>query len=267
MMKQHLIFLSVLCSCMSVGFTQTGSLQIYCEPEVNIYIDNRYVGRTSTDMSGLFLDDVPVGNRSVRTYKSGWESQTAVVNITENRTTEVMFDLQKKTFKRETTFGLMSHFGTFGLFNVDNDFTKADYSLGFTPFIDVKIHPYFALGFEVMSMWGKPLTQDGLRHMLCPNLRLHFLFNPFEKVHVDVLIASGFSYWPASTNHPYLTATFNDARFGWDFRAMAGVDIVLSKSAFLNVNFGYWAASSTSDDVVWITHDTMLLSLGPKWKF
>jgi hypothetical protein len=86
-------------------------------------------------------------------------------------------------------------------------------------------------------------------------------------VHCNILVASGFSLWPSRPETPALTPTFNETRMGWNIRAVAGVNFPINKRLVYNLNFGYWASSSTSDDITWITHDTMLMSTGLKFNF
>ena len=164
-------------------------------------------------------------------------------------------------------FGLELHGGTFGLFNVNDVFTKADYTLGADLYADFELHPNFSVGAEQMVMLGKPKTLDNNRLILNTNARLKLKFQTFEKIHFNILVAGGFSFWPSNSNTAHLTPTLNDTRLGWDFRAAATADFILSEKLSLTVSFGYLASSSTSDDIVWITHDSMLISIGPKLKF
>lgn len=163
--------------------------------------------------------------------------------------------------------GLELNGGSFGLFNVNDVFTKADYTLGADLYFDFELHPNFSIGAEQMVILGKPKTLDKNRMILNSNARFKLKFQPFEKVHFNILVAGGFSYWPSNENTAYLTPTFNDTRLGWDFRAAATADFLLSDNLSLTASFGYLASSSTSDDIVWITHDSMLISIGPKLKF
>lgn len=256
-----LLLTSVIC------LAQTGTLQVYCPEGINIYLDDKLVGKSNTEMSGLLIEVVAAGSHAVKAYKSGYITQTTEVTIKANEITSVTFEMTKDESDAKKYIGLSTHFGAFGLFNVNNVFTKASYSFGFTPYIDFKVHPNFLIGAEWMTMWGKPMTSDDPRMMMSPNLRLSLLFEPFEKVDFNFLVASGFAIWPGNTATPALTPTLNDTRYGWDFRAIAGSNIDLSTKAQLNLSFGYWASSSSSDDIVWITHDSMIITLGPKWRF
>ncbi len=251
----------------AVSNAQTGSVQIYCIPDVTIYVDDQIKGKTTADMSGLLVENLPLKEINIRAYKNGYETQTKKVFIQKDSIVEVRFEMKEEDFKLEKSTGLLFHFGAFGLFNVNSAFTKAAYSIGATPFIDFKFHPNFAFGAELMTMGGKPKTNDDLRLILCPNLRFRILFEPFQKVNFDILLASGFTWWPSNTKQAFLTPTLNENRMGWDFRSTAGINFLLRPSLLVNLNFGYWASSSTSDNIIWITHDTMLLSVGTEVKF
>jgi len=116
-------------------------------------------------------------------------------------------------------------------------------------------------------MWGKPDTEDEPRLMIHPNLRVKAMFSPTPKLRIEILVASGFAWWPENQNTAHLTSGFNDNRTGWDFRAAAGIEYVLTEKTALCLNFGYCASSSTNDNIIWITHDTMLVSFGPVFNF
>jgi hypothetical protein len=242
---------------------QTGSLQIYCEPDILIYVDDRFAGKTQAAMSGLLIDNLQAGEHSVKTFKNGYISHTDSFLILENQITEITFYLMKEENDFEKSAGLLMHFGAFGLFNVNNVFTKAEYTIGLTPYFDIKFHPNFSAGLEIMTMFGKPHTNDALRLMVNPNLRLLTQFSPWSAISIEVLLASGFAWWPENNKQAFLSPDLNKNRVGWDFKASAGINYHSSESVSLKLNFGYWASSSTSDNLTWITHDSMLISFGP----
>jgi len=258
--KLFLLWMSVLSSVAACA--QTGTLQVYCPPDVRIYLNDRYQGITSSDFSGLLIDSVAAGDVTVRAVKHGHVSQTKTMVVKEGMVNEVYLDPPAALPEGRFTLGADLHFGIFGLFNVNDAFTKANYSFGVSPYVDYRIHRNFLVGAEVMSMWGKPATADDPRWMLCPNVRFSGVFTPFSKLGFHVLVAGGFSYWPESHEQMELVSTLNDNRFGWGMRAMTGVDVSVTSSSMIRINVGYWASSTTSDDVVWITHDTMLIGLG-----
>jgi len=246
---------------------QTGNLQIYCPPGFAIYIDDKFAGKTTDEMSGLLIENLIPGSKTIRTYKEGFLGQTAVVVIIENKTIELIFSPEKKAANTSFTGGVLSHFGTFGLFNVNNVFTKADYTFGFSPQLDYNFHNHFFVGAEIMTMWGKPSTNDNPRMMIQPNVRFGTGFYPSPNISIVLMLSGGFAWWPQHKDSPFLTSTFNENRYGWDFKASAGIQYKSNEKTLWCLLFGYWASSSTSDDIVWITHDTMLLSFGPVMKF
>lgn len=169
--------------------------------------------------------------------------------------------------KNTKEIGIDLNAGSFGLFNVNDVFTKAEYTVGTNLYADFGVHPNFTIGAEQMVIWGKPKTPDGTRLIMNTNARFKLRFETFEKVNFNILVAGGFSFWPNSTEVAYLTPSLNDTRFGWDFRAAAAADFILGNHFSLVTSFGYLASSSSSDDIVWITHDSMLISVGPKFRF
>ena len=161
--------------------------------------------------------------------------------------------------------GLELHGGAFGLFNVNNVFTKADYTTGLTVSFDRALRPRLSAGLAFTGMGGKPRTADGLRMMLNADLRLRYYFFMSERITGDLLLAGGFSCWPSATGTPVLTPTFLQTRMGWDIRTLAGAAYQLNDRVRLRLAFGYWASSTSSDNIVWITHDSMLISFGPQF--
>lgn len=165
--------------------------------------------------------------------------------------------------KKQLSFEL--HGGAFGLFNVNNVFTKADYTLGLTSSFDIALRPRLTAGLGISCMGGQARTTDPLRMMLNADLRLRYYFFMSERITGDLLLAGGFSDWPSSPGTPVLTPTFLRHRMGWDIRTMAGAAFRLNEKLQLRLAFGYWASSSSSDNIVWITHDSMLISFGPQF--
>lgn len=266
MKKYGSFFLLVLISIIQVQ-AQSGTLQIYCSEGAAVYLNEKYLGKTSIEMHGFLAEKIAPGRAIVSVYKNGFQSETQTAIISENQVAELTYELVKNATVHQKTLGVDLHFGTFGLFNVNNVFTKADYTAGVTPYFDIKLHRIFSMGTEVMIIFGKPKTADNPRMMLCSNIRLNLAFDPFEKTGFTIQVAGGFSFWPSNTSVPELTPTLNQTRTGWDFKAMAGAAFKINPNIDLNLNFGYWAASSTSDNIVWITHDSMLINIGPGFKF
>lgn len=263
---KNFYILIVLLSMLTVPiFAAGGSLQIYCEPGVLIYINDRIAGKTISEMNGLFVDDLPPGEIHIKAYKHGYDVYTTTIHITENKISELSIILHRPERTSSHFAGLELHFGGFGLFNVNDVFTKSKYTLGFTPYYEFPFHKHFSAGLECNFIWGQPDSLDRIRYFFNPNIRFHILFTLLPKLNIDILVAGGLSHWPSNTNIPYLTPTYNDQRSGWNIRAMAGATYRFTDRFSMVLHLGYFASSSTSDTIVWITHDMMLISLGPKF--
>lgn len=166
----------------------------------------------------------------------------------------------------KVSLALQGQIGTFGLFNVDNVFTKAEITLGINPYVDIKLNKIFSLGAEYMLLFGKPETNDVARFIMNPNIRGKVSFPIQKRITVDIIVAGGVTIWPGSEDTAYIDSTFFDTRVGWDARAALGMDFIINPKISIVLDIGYIANSSVSDDI-WITHDMMLVGLGPKIRF
>jgi len=62
-------------------FTQgVGYIQIKCEPGAMVLLDNNLVGKTSSELGGLILQDVPAGAHEIKIVKEGFESQSVKID-------------------------------------------------------------------------------------------------------------------------------------------------------------------------------------------
>lgn len=66
-------FAAVLLWLGSAAATEVGFLQVNADPGINVYVDGESVGTTSGEVGGLFVLDVPAGERLVQLEKSGFE--------------------------------------------------------------------------------------------------------------------------------------------------------------------------------------------------
>lgn len=213
-------------------------------------------------MSGLLLESQSCDSVTIRVFRSGYEMVEKRIKAIEGHA-EVKFDpRQESQTIQKWWVGANTYGGAFGLFNVDNVFTKAKYSAGAAIYSDYHFHRNFSFGLEWMSMWGQPDTKDNIRIMHHINGRLNAEFSAFARLHFSIQLATGFAWWPEVDNVPFIHSTFSDNRTGWDFRASSGVNYLLTERDKLELTFGYWASSSTSDNIVWITHDSMVIGFG-----
>jgi hypothetical protein len=155
-------------------------------------------------------------------------------------------------------------FGAFGLFNVDNVFTKAKFSFGATPSFMVRLHRNVAAGAECMLLWGQAQSADPLRFIINPSLRGEVLFPLNSRLTLELIAAGGMSIWPVMDTVGVIDTTFFHQRGGWNARAAFGAEWKCSPALSLLLNIGYGASSSESDKV-WITHDMMMVHAGVRW--
>jgi hypothetical protein len=161
---------------------------------------------------------------------------------------------------------ILADMGIFGLFNVDNEFTKSNYSTGFTPLLEYRLNQTFSVGVECLTLWGKPQTNDNPRLLIDPSIRAKALFAVTTRLCINPVIGIGASIWPKSGGSAYLDSTFLNLRLGWNARAALCFDYRMTNHIALAFEIGYSASSSESDGV-WITHDMMLVGVGPRISF
>lgn len=89
MKYRKVIFISLLLlliSFMSLySFAQgAGYIQIKCEPGAMVLLDDNFVGKTSSELKGLILEDVPVGPHEIKIVKEGFEPQSVKIDLKVN---------------------------------------------------------------------------------------------------------------------------------------------------------------------------------------
>lgn len=151
--------------------------------------------------------------------------------------------------------------GTFGLFNLNDSFTKASPTLGVTPAFEWKLSKYFALGAESMFVWIKSVKARHPRFVWNPHLRGRILFDVKNIFTVDVTLALGLTLWPENDSEDKLDPEIGGTRVGWSLRAAFGLTYPFKKRFAFFGNLGYMASTSYGNGIS-ATHDTMLLSLG-----
>lgn len=79
------LMLAVLVLCLNVeALAAKAALQVFTEPGVDVYMDNKYVGTTELMQGGLHLDEVSVGEHTIALYKNDSWPQKKVLTIKEN---------------------------------------------------------------------------------------------------------------------------------------------------------------------------------------
>jgi hypothetical protein len=61
--------------------SHAGDIQILCEPDLRVYVDDELVGRSSAREDGLAIENVPPGTHLVRVEKDGFLPQSFEVEI------------------------------------------------------------------------------------------------------------------------------------------------------------------------------------------
>jgi predicted secreted protein len=89
MKYRKLIFTSLfilLISLMGIfTFAQgVGYIQIKCEPGTMVFLDNNFMGNTSSELGGLILQDVPAGSHQIKIVKEGFEPQSVKIDLKVN---------------------------------------------------------------------------------------------------------------------------------------------------------------------------------------
>ena len=89
MKYKKVIFISLLFSlisliCLFVFAQDVGYIQIKCEPGVTVFLDNNFVGNTSSELGGLILQKVPVGSHQIKIVKEGFEPQSVKIDLKVN---------------------------------------------------------------------------------------------------------------------------------------------------------------------------------------
>jgi len=79
-----LLLLLVSFMCLFVFAQGVGYIQIKCEPGAIVFLDNNLVGKTSSELGGLILQDVPAGSYVIKIVKEGFEPQSVKIDLKVN---------------------------------------------------------------------------------------------------------------------------------------------------------------------------------------
>ena len=91
MKYRKVIFISLLLllaslMCIFVFAQGVGYIQIKCEPGAMVFLDNNFMGNTSSELGidGLILQDVPAGSHVIKIVKEGFEPQSVKIDLKVN---------------------------------------------------------------------------------------------------------------------------------------------------------------------------------------
>ncbi|MHA1754910.1 MAG: PEGA domain-containing protein, partial [Candidatus Odinarchaeia archaeon] len=79
-----LLLLLVSFMCLFVFAQGVGYIQIKCEPGAMVFLDKNFVGKTSFELDGLILQDVPAGSYVIKIVKEGFEPQSVKIDLKVN---------------------------------------------------------------------------------------------------------------------------------------------------------------------------------------
>jgi hypothetical protein len=165
---------------------------------------------------------------------------------------------------KKVSLGIEVNGGAFGLFNVDDNFTKADPSFGGALVAEGRLAKWFLLGGEYIFLFAKSQLAQEPRLIMSPHIRGRAEFKVHPKWRIDLLAAGGMTIWPENDNEMALSSALTDTRLGWSVRFAGGTSFLINESSSLYLQFGYGAFSSGGNDI-WVTHDSMLLGLGYRY--
>jgi len=74
-----------------------GYIQIKCEPGATVFLDNKLVGNTTSELGGLILQDVPAGSHEVKLVKEGYNPQSIKITLKVNEVYLYEVFLKQKT--------------------------------------------------------------------------------------------------------------------------------------------------------------------------
>ena len=91
----RIIFTLAFISIPIALFAQNKSyIQIKSEPGVSVFLDNNFIGKTSSDVGGLIIEGVSPGNHVIKVLKKGFNPQEKRISINEGE----VFTYQVKPF-------------------------------------------------------------------------------------------------------------------------------------------------------------------------
>lgn len=247
---------TLLCHFLILFILQTACL--YSEP-VRITVNNLHSNPDDTTFINIRLPGISSGN----TPLSSTVDNQRVKNSFSTRNASPRETL---TERQRFSFSIVENTGIWGYFNMNQTFIPGEITLGVTPSFDVRIDHYFHLGTGYMILWAKPDTTDDARFIMNANIRLRLAVPVHPNVNVEALIIGGASMWPKADTTSVIEPTFFDDRFGWNIQPALGVDLKLNNHWSLIFTAGYLANTTVLDEI-YITHDMLLLSVGPRFRF
>ena len=89
----------VLAAAAPAAAAGTGHVHVLCEPGVMVFLDGVFQGRSTSELGGYVLEDVPVGKHSIKLLGKGQPMQVHEVVVTANETAVVKARVDKQPAK------------------------------------------------------------------------------------------------------------------------------------------------------------------------
>jgi hypothetical protein len=77
--------------------TGSGDIQVLCPPGVEILLDSKAIGRSNTEMNGIYLENIPVGRHQIEARLPGYQALEKSVVVERGKTAEIELVFGKST--------------------------------------------------------------------------------------------------------------------------------------------------------------------------
>ncbi len=61
--------------------SQNGYIQIISEPDISVFLDGIFKGKTKAEIGGIIIEDVTPGKHIIRAFKEDYEAQDSIVKV------------------------------------------------------------------------------------------------------------------------------------------------------------------------------------------
>ena len=85
-MKKLLLNILLIAFSLSV-YSQKGDcfIEIQADPDIKVYLDNKYVGTTSKSENGLFIQEIPAKTYALKLEKANFQTQRDVIHLKQSQ--------------------------------------------------------------------------------------------------------------------------------------------------------------------------------------
>jgi uncharacterized protein (TIGR02145 family) len=80
-MRTHIVlFLFILLSATN-AFSQNSNIQVVAEPDISIFLDGQFKGKTNSEMGGLIIENINAGQYTIKAVKEGFIPKEEIINV------------------------------------------------------------------------------------------------------------------------------------------------------------------------------------------